>query len=51
VKISAFDFAGANGFNQNAPTKDQEIAAGSVPGASGGGPLKPRQFMQKSAPD
>jgi hypothetical protein len=26
VKISAFDFAGANGFNQNAPAKDQEFS-------------------------
>jgi hypothetical protein len=26
VKISAFDFAGANGFNQIASAKDQEFA-------------------------
>jgi hypothetical protein len=38
VKISAFDFAGANGFNQNAWPKDQEFAvceAGGAPGFFG----------------
>jgi hypothetical protein len=39
VKISAFDFAAANSFDQNAWPKDQEFAvceAGGVPGGGAG---------------
>src|ERR1700685_3757438 len=40
VKISVFDFAGANGFNQNAPAKDQEFSVCEAGGVAGRAPAK-----------